>query len=386
VILCNKAPADVIYLDNNATTQPTAAVIDAVSTALARMWANPSGIYPSAQEAADLLQRGRASVAELVGVTPAEIIFTSGGTESIHTALFGVAGVKQGRHIITTQVEHAASLQTILKIESGGYRVSRLGVDADGQLSLSELDAAIGPDTALVSVMLANNETGVLFPVEAIAEICRRKRVLLHVDAVQAIGKVPVQASQCADILSFSGHKLHGPKGVGALFVRRHLKLQPLLMGGHQEGGRRAGTENVPGIAGFGVAAREALTRLEAGAEAKVASLRSFLEESILWSIPYLRINGRKSPRLPNTSSLTVAGLDAKQLVAALGKKGFCISNGSACASGSAKPSHVLTAMGMTAQEAMSTIRISLSADSTKEQIAAFAAALTRSAQEARQT
>ena len=386
MILCNKAPADVIYLDNNATTQPTAAVIDAVSTALARVWANPSGIYPSAQEAADLLQRGRASVAELVGVTPAEIIFTSGGTESIHTALFGVAGVKQGRHIITTQVEHAASLQAILKIESGGYRVSRLGVDADGQLSLSELDAAIGPDTALVSVMLANNETGVLFPVEAIAEICRRKRVLLHVDAVQAIGKVPGQASQCADILSFSGHKLHGPKGVGALFVRRHLKLQPLLMGGHQEGGRRAGTENVPGIAGFGVAAREALTRLEAGAEAKVASLRSFLEESILWSIPYLRINGRKSPRLPNTSSLTVAGLDAKQLVAALGKKGFCISNVSACASGSAKPSHVLTAMGMTAQEALSTIRISLSADSTKEQIAAFAAALTRSAQEARQT
>jgi cysteine desulfurase len=173
---------------------------------------------------------------------------------------------------------------------------------------------------------------------------------------------------------------------VGALFVRRHLKLQPLLMGGHQEGGRRAGTENLPGIAGFGVAAREALTRLEAGAEAKVASLRSFLEESILWSIPYLRINGRKSPRLPNTSSLTVAGLDAKQLVAALGEKGFCISNGSACASGSAKPSHVLTAMGMTAQEALSTIRISLSADSTKEQIAAFAAALTRSAQEARQT
>ena len=336
---------EAIYLDNNATTRPAAAVVEAVNGALTAAWTNPSGAYPAAKEAARLLQSARADVAQLIGATPPEIVFTSGGTESIQSAIFGVAGAHPGKHFITTAVEHAATLEAAVGLESAGYKVTRLGVDQSGQLSLAKLAASIRPDTALVSVMSANNETGVLFPVEDIASICRKKRVLLHVDAVQSVGKIPVRASNC-DLLSLSGHKIHGPKGVGALYTRRHLKLQPLLTGGHQEGDRRAGTENVPGIAGLGAAAQIARASLETELYEDVRTLRNEMEETILKAIPDARVNGLKSPRLPNTSSITILGTDARHLVSALGEAGFCISNGPACSSGSARPSHVLLAIG----------------------------------------
>jgi cysteine desulfurase len=373
-----------IYFDNNATTRPCNSAIEAINSALNRTWANPSGLYPFSTQAKDVIDRARTAVARLAGATSSEIVFTSGGTESIHTAIRGVTATKPGKHLVTTAVEHAATLSAISHLQSSGYAVSHVPVDDQGELCLGDVEAAIRPDTALVSMMLANNETGVLFPIEQVAAICRKKGVLLHVDAVQALGKMRLFASKWSDLMSFSGHKIHGPKGIGALYIRRHLKFQPLFGGGHQEHDTRAGTENVPGIVGFGAAAEEADVRLQQMQENRVKRLRDFLEFTVLSTITCVKVNGQKAPRLPNTSSLTISGIDSKRLVHRLGKDGICISNGSACATGSPKPSHVLQAMGASSAEAFATVRISLGYETTEQQIAKFNAALRRAVQELR--
>jgi cysteine desulfurase len=377
---------DLIYLDNNATTRPSIPVMQAVSEVTRECWANPSGAYPAAKAAGAVLQEARNRVARLIKANPAgEVVFTSGGTESIQSAIIGVMAMRSGGHIISTAVEHTATFQALERLTKEGCQVTLLSVDKDGQMSLNELEAAIQPNTNLVSVMHANNETGVIFPVEAISPICRKRRILFHIDAVQAAGKIETKAPLC-DLMSISGHKIHGPKGTGALYLRRYLRWEPLLSGGHQEAGRRAGTENVSGIAGLGVAAESARLSLETGKWQNVKELRDQMERTILEIILDATINGVEAPRLPNTTSLTIPGINAKQIVSDLGKDGICISNGPACSSGSSVPSHVLVAMGLLPSQARSSIRISLSCENTPGELDRFIEVLAKKVNRARAT
>jgi cysteine desulfurase len=289
------------------------------------------------------------------------VIFTSGATESDNLALRGVADLHPGCHVVTTAVEHPAVLATCDALEARGHRVTRLGVDREGRLDLRALEAALGADTRLVSVMLANNETGVVFPVAEVGRLCRARGVLFHCDATQAVGKLVVDMTAAGiDLLSLSGHKLSGPKGVGALVVRRGVRLRAQQTGGHQERGRRGGTENVPGIAGLGEAARLAAERLAAGAPAAVAALRDRLEAGIVAAVPRVEVNGARAERLPNTTNLTVHGLDGEGLLLALDMEGIAASSGSACAAGSLDPSHVLIAMGLPREAVQASLRLSL--------------------------
>jgi cysteine desulfurase len=377
---------DSIYLDNNATTRPSIPVMQAVSEVMRECWANPSGTYPAAKAAGAVLQEARNRVARFLQATPAEeVVFTSGGTESIQSAIFGVMAMRSGGHIISTAVEHTATLQALERLKKKGCQVTLLSVDKEGQMSLDELEAAIQPNTTLISVMHANNETGVLFPVEAISDLCRKRRILFHIDAVQAAGKIETKAPLC-DLMSISGHKIHGPKGIGALYIRRYLRWDPLLPGGRQEAGRRAGTENVSGIGGLGVAAESARLSLETGKWQTVKELRDQMERAILKTIPDATINGVEAPRLPNTTSLTIPGINAKQFVADLGQDGICMSNGPACSSGSSVPSHVLVAMGLLPSQAMSSIRISLSCENTPGELDRFIEVLAKKVNRARAT
>jgi cysteine desulfurase len=358
------------YFDNNATTRVAPEVIDAMLPLLAEHWGNPSSAYGFAKEAARRVERAREQVAALINASPAEIVFTSCGTESNNSAIHSALLTQEDRrHILTTAVEHSATLKFGKHLEQRGYRVTFLPVEPDGSLDLHLLEKSIRPDTAMVSVMWANNETGVLFPIEEIAALCRSKDVLFHTDAVQVPGKCKVDVREIgADYLSLSAHKLHAPKGIGLLYVKRRVRYQPYVIGGGQERGRRGGTENTAHIVGFGRAAELAMSSLQ-DENTRVRAMRDKLERWILRHIPKTSRNGAKEPRLPNTANIAFEGLEAERLLAALDKLGICASSGSACTTGVIEPSHVLTAMGVKPARAKGSLRFSLGIDNTDEEL-----------------
>ena len=353
----------VIYFDNNATTQVVPEVYEAMAPFFTELYGNPSSIHRFGSQVAECIGRARAQVAELVGAAdPVEIIFTSCGTEGDNAAIRGMLECRPDkRHIVTTQVEHPAVLGLCQHLEKRGYRVTWLSVDQDGMLDLDELRDSLSDDTAVVSIMLANNETGVIFPIEQIGEIVKSKGIPFHVDAVQAAGKVPLAVKNSAiDLLTISGHKFHAPKGVGALFVRRGIRFPPFFVGGHQERNRRAGTENVAGIVGMGKAAELALKHLKEGST-QVRNLRDHLQDSLLTVCPGARLNGRRDQRLPNTLNISFRYLEGESILVLLDQHGICASTGSACTAGSAEPSHVLRAMRVPADWVQGAVRFSLS-------------------------
>lgn len=351
----------IVYLDNNATTPVAPEVVEAMGPFLRDLWGNPSSGYTFGRQVAKHVQQAREQVAALLNADPREIVFTSCGSESDNAAIHSALVTQPGkRHVLTTAVEHPAVLNFCQYLEKRGYEVTYLPVESDGTLDVHLLERSIRPDTALVTVMWANNETGVMFPVEEIAAICRSKGVLFHTDAVQAAGKVKLDVQAVGmDFLSLSAHKLHAPKGVGLLYLRRRTKFQPFVIGGHQEGGRRGGTENVAGIVGFGRAAELALSRLN-DENTRVRALRDRLEAGLLRSIPRCSRNGAREPRLPNTANVAFEGVEAEAVLALLDQVGICASSGSACATGSLEPSHVLRAMGLPVARARGCVRFSL--------------------------
>lgn len=358
---------DLIYLDNNATTPVAPEALDAMLPFFREHYGNPSSGHVLGHFSEGALVQAREQVASLLNCQPAELVFNGGGTEGLNHAFRGVfEAFPAKRHFVTTAVEHSAVLALVEWLKRHGADVTVLPVDGDGRLDLGQLEGAIRADTAMVSVMAANNESGVLFPLEAIATIVKAKGTLLHVDATQAVGKVPLNfATLPVDLLNLSGHKFHGPKGTGALFIRRGLRLKPFMIGGHQERGRRGGTENLPGIVGLGKAAelaKAALPRME-----EVERLRNLLESKL----PDTVIHGQVSPRLPNTCFAAFPGLEGEALLLRLSQLGVCVSTGSACTTGQREPSHVLRAMGVDPALALSTIRFSLSRETTEPAIRA---------------
>lgn len=360
----------IYYFDNNATTQVAPEVLEAMLPFLKDNWGNPSSAYSFGHELGRHLDQARAKVAALLNAEPRELIFTSCGTESINTALESALATRpERRHIVTTVVEHSATLKFCAWLQKQGYEITFLPVNQAGALDLRELETALRSDTALVSVMYANNETGVLFPISEISAICQAKGVLCHTDAVQAAGKIKLDVKELGvDFLSLSGHKLYAPKGVGVLYIRRHTKFQPYVIGGGQERGRRGGTENVAGIIAFGRAAELALSRLSSGAT-RVRALRDKLETGILERIPDTIRNGPAEPRLPNTTNLSFRGVEAEGILLLLDQAGVCASSGSACTTGSLDPSHVLTAMGCSATRARASVRLSLGFYNTQAEV-----------------
>lgn len=350
-----------IYLDNNATTAVAPECVAPVLDCLREAWGNPSSKHAVGEAAKARVSEARASVARFLNASPAEIVFTAGGTESNHLAIHGALAASPGKtHVVTSAVEHPSSLDLFAHLEAQGVRVTRMPVDADGMLDLAALERAVTPDTALVSLMWANNETGVIYPVAEAARIAKSGGALFHTDAVQAAGKLAIDlAAVPADLLSVSGHKLHAPKGTGALFVRKGVKLAPILFG-QQERKRRGGTENVPGIVGLGAACALAAQEFESKL-AEIAALRDRLEAGVLARIPFARINGAGAPRVVNTSSVRFGELEAAVILDRLDKAGICASSGAACSAGGSDPSHVLVAMGHSVAEARATIRFSLS-------------------------
>lgn len=360
---------DIIYLDSNATTQVAPEVFETMVPFLTEFYGNPSSVYTFGAQITKAIDSARGRLADLLACEPSEIIFTSGGTESDNTAIHS-ALITTGRpHIVTTRVEHSAIAKQCAALERSGHPVTWLEVDSAGLLDPVQIERAIRPETAIVSVMWANNETGVLFPVEEIAAICRARHVLFHTDAVQMPGKMPVDLSRCrADFASISGHKFHAPKGIGALFVRKGTPFAIQIIGGGQENGRRGGTENTASIAGLGRAAELAMAGL-ADAQTRVRRLRDKLEDTILARVPRARVNGDRRRRLPNTSNISFAQIEAESLLLELGRHGICASSGSACTTGSLDPSHVLTAMGLDSPSARGSIRFSLSDHNTDTEI-----------------
>jgi cysteine desulfurase len=358
----------IYYFDNNATTRIAPEVVDAMLPFLREFWGNPSSVYGFGKQLAQPLEAAREKVAALINAEPREIIFTSGGTESNNSAIHSALAAPK-KHVVTTAVEHSANLKFCAHLKKMGFDITLLPVDSDGALDISLLEKSIRADTAIVSVMWANNETGVIFPIEEIAAICRSKHVLFHTDAVQILGKLKIDVKQLGvDFLSLSAHKLHGPKGVGLLYVKRGVKYQPYVIGGGQEQGRRGGTENVAGIVGFGRAAELATTPLS-DANARIRALRDKLETGILKSIRGVVRNGSHDARLPNTSNLSFDGLEAEGILLLLDEQGICASSGSACTSGSLDPSHVLLAMGCSQARARGSIRFSLGIYNTEAEV-----------------
>ena len=353
---------DVIYLDNNATTRIAPEVFEAMVPFLTEYYGNPSSAYSFGKRVEGHLKEAREKVAALVGATPKEIIFTSCGTESDNAAIWSALQTTGKKHIVTTQVEHSAIMNQTEWLERNGYGVTRLGVRPDGTLDLKEVENAIRDDTAIVSIMWANNETGVVFPVEEIATLCKRKGVLFHTDAVQTPGKIDLRhvAKSDIDFLSMSGHKLHAPKGVGVLYVKRRTKVVPYVIGGGQERGKRGGTENVASIVGLGRAAELSLENLEEE-RSRVKALRDRFENALLERLPNLYVNGHREQRLPNTSNIAFDFVEAEAVLMRLDAVGICASSGSACTTGSLDPSHVLSAMGLTPARARSCVRFSFS-------------------------
>jgi cysteine desulfurase len=365
------AMTDRTYLDHNATTPPFPEVVEAMVHALGDEFGNPSSIHSYGQRAKAALDDARTEVARLIGAEPADVVFTASGTEADNPALRGVmdAAPPARTRIVVASVEHEAVIRTARALARRGVDVTVLPVDRNGVVQLSVLEGALGDDVAVVSVMLANNETGVVQPVGDLARLARARRTLFHTDAVQAIAKVPVDiANLGVDLLSIAAHKFGGPKGVGALWIRRGTPVAGVMTGGRQERSRRAGTENVPAIVGFGVAARLARARLSAESS-REAALRDRLEAGILDAVPRTVVNGAGAPRVPNTTNIAFDKVEAESLLIALDLEGIAVSTGSACSSGTLEPSHVLRAMGLPHGRVQSSIRFSVGTTTTDQDV-----------------
>jgi cysteine desulfurase len=360
----------VIYLDHNATTPIAPEVLDAMLPYFTEEWGNPSSSYRFGSKLKSVIETAREQVAELLGASPREILFTSCATESNNAAIHAALKAHpQKRHVITSAVEHSSVLTYCRTLENEGMRVTYLPVDRDGLLKMADLEAALTTDTVIVSLMWANNETGVLFPVEEIAQLCKGRDVLFHCDAVQAVGKVPVDVRNIPlDYLSLTGHKFHAPKGVGALFIRRKSPFSAFVEGGHQERGLRGGTENVPLILGLGKAAELARKHLP-DYDATARKLRDALEDEILRSIPDTELNGHKTHRLANTSNITFRGVESEALLLLLDQEGICASSGSACLADSDEPSHVVKAMKPDSTASREMVRLSLGSGNTIQEV-----------------
>ena len=359
-----------IYLDNNATTMVAQEVVEEMLPFLHEYYGNPSSMHTFGGQVAHNILKARQKIASLLGADLDEIIFTSCGTESDNTAIMSALSSNPGKnHIITSRVEHPAVKVLCENLVHKGYRVTLLPVDSEGRLDMAEYEASLTPDTAVVSIMWANNETGVIFPVEEAARLAHEKGILFHTDAVQAIGKIPVNMKENAiDMLSLSGHKLHAPKGVGVLYVRKGTRFSPFLIGGHQEKGRRGGTENVPGIVALGKACELAAVNMEKE-NTYVRALRDRLESELLKAIPQSKVNGTREARLPNTVNISFEFIEGESILLLMDQFGICASSGSACTSGSLQPSHVLRAMGVPYTMAHGSIRFSLSVYNTAEDV-----------------
>jgi len=368
---------NVIYLDNNATTKVDPAVLEAMLPYLQEYYGNPSSMHSFGGQVGKAIKTARSQLADLLGAEESEIIFTSCGTEGNNTAIRAALAAQPDRkHIITTQVEHACILNLCKQLEKQGYTVTYLSVDPQGQIDLAELEAALTGNTALVSTMYANNETGVIFPVEEVGALAKAYGATCHVDAVQVVGKLPLNLKNSTiDLLTLSGHKLHAPKGVGALYVRRGFRFRPFLVGGHQERGRRAGTENVAGIIALGKAAELAqqylgsMNREKQLREPSTRALRDRLEQGLLSTIPDCQVNGHLTKRLPNTTNIGFKYIEGEAILFSLNQYGICASSGSACTSGSLEPSHVLRAMGLPYTILHGSIRFSLSRYTTDAEV-----------------
>lgn len=357
-----------VYLDSNATTPVLPEVFEAMRPYYFEEFGNASSIHHHGQHARAAVERARESVARLLGCRAAEVVFTSGGTEADNLAIFGIA--RAGDHVITSQVEHHAVLNACKALERRGIEVTYLSVDREGLIDPDELPRALRPNTKLISIMMANNESGVLQPVEEIAAVASEADVYFHTDAVQAAGKVPIDVKKIGcDLLSISGHKFHGPQGTGALYVRRGTLLEPLFFGGNHERQRRAGTENLPGIIGLGCAAEIAALGFTDGSVERIRSMRDRLETTLLQDIEAAGVNGGGAPRVPNTSNIYFDHIEGEAMVIALDLKGLAVSTGAACSSGAIEPSHVLTAMGLRPERARASIRFSIGKHNTDEDI-----------------
>jgi cysteine desulfurase len=359
-----------IYLDNNATTPVAPEVLEEMLPYLKKLYGNPSSMHTFGGQLHRKVEAARSKVAQLIGAEPEEIIFTSCGTESDNTAIMSAVESLHGkRHIVTTRVEHPAVLNFCKHLARKGFRVTFLPVNNHGQMNIDEFLKVLDDDTVLVSIMYANNETGVIFPISEIVEILRKRQILFHTDAVQAVGKIPIDVKKLpVDMLSLSGHKLHAPKGVGALYVRKGTRFYPYVIGGHQECGRRAGTENVASIIGLGEACELAMRNLTEEVT-YLKGLRDKLETALLRSCPDARVNGDINNRLPNTTNISFEYVEGEAILLRLNEFGVCASSGSACTSGSLEPSHVLRAMGIPFTAIHGSIRFSLSRYNTEAEI-----------------
>lgn len=360
-----------IYLDNAATTKTAPEVVDAMLPYFTEKFGNPSSVYSFASGNKEVISVQRDVIAGVLGAKSNEICFTAGGSESDNWALKAAAEayVDKGNHIITTKIEHHAILHTAEYLERRGFEITYLNVDEEGKISLKELESAIRPTTILISVMFANNEIGTIQPIKEVGEIAHERGILFHTDAVQAFGQIPINVDECnIDMLSASGHKLNGPKGIGFLYIRKGVKIRSFVHGGAQERKRRAGTENVPGIVGLGAAVKRAASTMEERIE-KESRLRDYLIERVMEEIPYCRLNGHKTDRLPNNVNLSFQFVEGESLLIMLDGKGICASSGSACTSGSLDPSHVLLAIGLPHEIAHGSLRLTLSEETTKEEI-----------------
>ncbi len=359
-----------VYLDNAATTKTSDAVIKAMMPYFNEIYGNASSQHAFGQDAAKAVERARMQVAEAINAHPSEIYFTSGGTESDNHAIKGIAyaNANKGKHIITSAIEHPAVINSCKSLEKQGFEVTYIGVDADGLIKLDEIRKAIRPDTVLISVMTANNEVGTIQPIAEIGALARERKIVFHTDAVQAVGAVDIDVKAMnVDLLSMSGHKFYGPKGVGVLYIRNGLRIDRFMTGGEQERNMRAGTSNTPGIVGIGVAIEQAKLNFKKIDE--MAKLRDYMRDRIVKEIPYVKINGSMSKRLPNNLNVSFQYVEGESILLSLDLDGIAASSGSACSSGSLEPSHVLLAMGLTAELAHGSIRFSLCKDTTKREI-----------------
>jgi cysteine desulfurase len=359
-----------VYVDNNATTKVAPEVLEVMLPYFTDLYGNPSSMHFFGGQVQKKVNEGREKVADLLGADPSEVVFTSCGTESDNAAILGTLdSYPEKRHFLTTRVEHPAVNNVSSYLARKGYRVTELSVDQQGQLDLDELRESLTEETALVSIMYANNETGVIFPIEEIGEIVKARGIPFHTDAVQAVGKIPIDLKRSTiDMLSLSGHKLHAPKGIGVLYIRKGTRFSPFMIGGHQEKGRRGGTENVPYIIGMGKACELAKAHLT-DENTRIRALRDYLEQKLLEKIPNALINGDRVHRLPNTLSVSFEYVEGESILLLLSGLGICASSGSACTSGSLEPSHVLRAMGVPFTAAHGSIRFSLSIYNTKEEM-----------------
>lgn len=361
----------IIYMDNAATTQVYPEVLEAMNPFFTEYYGNPSALYSFADEAENAVDKARDTVADLIGAKKEEIYFTGGGSESDNWALKATAEAygKKGKHIITTTIEHHAILHTAQWLEKNGFEVTYVNVDEDGKVKLDELEAAIRPDTILISVMAANNEIGTIQPLKEIGEIARRHGVLFHTDAVQAFAHIPINVDEMnIDMLSASGHKINGPKGIGVMYIRKGVQIRSFIHGGAQERQRRAGTHNVPGIVGLGKAVELSKANMEKNAEYE-RELRDYLIERVTTEIPFTKLNGHKTDRLPNNANFCFRFIEGESMLILLDQAGVCASSGSACTSGSLDPSHVLLAIGVPHEIAHGSLRLTVSEKNTKEEV-----------------